>query len=227
MRIGRFAPRRRAPWPLPAVALVHALAAAALLSPRPPAPPAGPVVTSRLVHVALPATPTEAPPPAPPAPPVHAPRAGAGWLPVPVVPPLAAPAPPAVAAALATAMPAATPDAAPPAPVIAATPPTAPAPVQAASPVLRVARADHRQCAPAPYPRALRERGIEGTVRLRVLVDAEGRAADVRLVAGSGWRLFDQQALQQAQGCRFFPATRDGQGVESWVEYPVRFTLAG
>jgi protein TonB len=73
----------------------------------------------------------------------------------------------------------------------------------------------------------LRERGIEGAVTLRIKVDVQGRPADVQLLAGSGWRLFDEAALQQARGCRFFPATRGGQAIDSWVEFPVRFTLTG
>jgi protein TonB len=71
----------------------------------------------------------------------------------------------------------------------------------------------------------LRERGIEGLVRLRVLVGADGRAREVKLGASSGWRLFDEAALAQARGCRFQPAREDGVAVDSWVEYPVRFAL--
>lgn len=92
---------------------------------------------------------------------------------------------------------------------------------------LVVAQADRRQCPPAPHPAALRERGIEGAVLLRVKVDVQGRAADVQLVAGSGWRLFDEAALQQVRACRFIPASRGGQAIDSWVEFPVRFALAG
>ena len=92
---------------------------------------------------------------------------------------------------------------------------------------LVMARADRRLCPPAPHPAALRERGIQGAVVLRVLVDAQGRPADVRVASGSGWRLFDEAALQQVRACRFAPATQDGQAVESWVEFPVRFALAG
>ncbi len=117
---------------------------------------------------------------------------------------------------------------APTAPVLPA--PTAP-PARAFSSSealpLVVAQADRRQCPPAPHPAALRERGIEGAVLLRVRVDVQGRAADVQLVAGSGWRLFDEAALQQVRACRFIPASRGGQAIDSWVEFPVRFALAG
>jgi protein TonB len=100
-------------------------------------------------------------------------------------------------------------------------------PARDEAPPVIVARADRQQCPPAPHPAALRERGIEGTVLLRVKVDVQGRAADVQLLAGSGWRLFDEAALQQVRGCRFIPAMQGGQAVDSWVEFPVRFALAG
>ena len=95
------------------------------------------------------------------------------------------------------------------------------------SPLVVMAQADRRQCPPAPHPAALRERGIEGAVVLRVKVDIQGRPADVQLLAGSGWRLFDEAALQQVRACRFIPATQGGQAIDSWVEFPVRFALAG
>jgi periplasmic protein TonB len=101
------------------------------------------------------------------------------------------------------------------------------APVQRAeiSPPSAVELAYRYHCPPAPHPAALRERGIEGAVLLRVRVDVHGRAADVRLLAGSGWRLLDEAAVRQARICRFTPATQDGQPVDSWVEFPVRFAL--
>ena len=75
------------------------------------------------------------------------------------------------------------------------------------SPALTVAHATHSQCALAPCPPALKEQGIEGVVQLRILVNAEGRAAEVQVLASSGRRLFDQAALAQARGCRFVPAS--------------------
>lgn len=104
-----------------------------------------------------------------------------------------------------------------------------PAAAAAGEPAPRPSRqgADHRACARAPYPAALRERGIEGELRLRVHVAADGRAAEVQLLASSGWRLFDESALAQVRACRFRPAQADGQAVADWVEFPVRFLLDG
>lgn len=109
------------------------------------------------------------------------------------------------------------------------TPPPPPAVTAAPTPEppLTLAQADRRDCPPATHPAALRERGIEGEVRLLVRVGADGRAAEVRLQQPSGWRLFDHAALAQAQACRFVPARRGVQAVESWVEFPVRFSLRG
>lgn len=97
-----------------------------------------------------------------------------------------------------------------------------------ASPALaRPQTADHRACARAPYPAALRERGIQGELMLRVHVAPDGHAAEVQLLASSGWRLFDEAALAQARGCRFRPAQADGRAVAQWVEFPVKFALDG
>jgi periplasmic protein TonB len=87
--------------------------------------------------------------------------------------------------------------------------------------------ATHRDCARAPYPAALRERGIEGQLRLRVQVTPEGSAAQVLLLASSGFRLFDEAALAQARGCRFTPARLGDEAVADWVEFAVRFSLDG
>lgn len=108
-----------------------------------------------------------------------------------------------------------------------AAPAPSPAPPSAEPPARVLAHADRQRCPPAPHPAALRERGIEGAVLLRVRVDVQGRPADVTVLAGSGWRLFDEAALQQVRACRFVPATQGGQAVDSWVEFPVRFALAG
>ena len=115
-----------------------------------------------------------------------------------------------------------------PAPQADAVAPSAPVPAAAlaAPETTPTLQAQHGHCPPAPHPPALRERGVEGRVLLRVHVDAQGQAGDVRVVdGGSGWRLFDAAAVASALGCRFVPARRAGHAVESWVEFPVRFAL--
>lgn len=163
-----------------------------------------------------PSTPTHEPRPERPAPPTPRP---------PALPPLPAPPAPAVTPAGPpnTDTPAHTPEPAPP----VAPPAEAAAPAPITEPALTLARADRQRCPPAPHPAALRERGIEGVVHLRVRVSAEGLPAEVNVTSGSGWLLMDQAALTQARGCRFVPARRGSEPVESWVEFPVRFVLNG
>lgn len=75
------------------------------------------------------------------------------------------------------------------------------------------------------YPAMLRERGVQGQVLLRVQVNEQGRAAEVLVRGGSGWRLLDEAARQIAMACPYLPARRGEQRLAAWVEYPIRFAL--
>jgi TonB family protein len=77
------------------------------------------------------------------------------------------------------------------------------------------------------YPITLRQRGIEGTVWLRVRVDRSGLPEQIILFKTSGYRLFDEAALRAVARWRFRPARSNGQHIASWVEFPVRFILQG
>jgi periplasmic protein TonB len=153
-------------------------------------------------------------------------RAGCAAPPAPAAPPPVVAAAPAVVAAVAAVAEAAVepPTSAPLLTAAAARPtPAAPAPLA----TVHRTPPDNAPCGRAPYPALLKERGIEGTLRLRVHVSAEGLATQVQLLRGSGFRLFDEAAMAQARGCRFRPARLGEQPVDEWVEYPVRFALEG
>lgn len=203
------------PLALLAVAALHGAALAALWpAPRGAAPAAPGAMAVRVLPLVV----------AQAAPPVPRRAAAPVWQP----PALAVPTPlafelqadtPAVAAPQRAA-------AAPPPPAsvaLVAAPRAEPVAPAEAAPALQSAR--RAACAPAPHPPLLRERGIEGVVRLRVWVDELGRAGQVLLAASSGWRLFDDAAVAQARRCPFHPALRGSEPVGSWVEFPVRFAL--
>ncbi|MDA8139469.1 MAG: energy transducer TonB [Desulfobacteraceae bacterium] len=79
---------------------------------------------------------------------------------------------------------------------------------------------------PVPvYPDAARRRNSQGTVLLDVLVDPQGRAAQVKMHQSSGFAMLDRSALNAVRQWRFEPARRLGQAVEMWVRVPVRFEL--
>lgn len=75
------------------------------------------------------------------------------------------------------------------------------------------------------YPTAALRSGTEGTVMLRIAVDANGVPTDIGYAQRSGDRDLDRAALQAAQDWRFRPARRDGHAVATTVNVPVRFTL--
>ncbi|WAC75034.1 TonB family protein [Roseateles sp. SL47] len=89
--------------------------------------------------------------------------------------------------------------------------------------------ANYQQCRDSQtarhYPALLRERGVQGLVRLRVKVDENGRAAEVLIANGSGFRLLDEAARRVAESCPYVPARRGDQRMVSWIDYAVRFAL--
>lgn len=75
------------------------------------------------------------------------------------------------------------------------------------------------------YPVEQRRRGVEGSVTLRIAVDANGVPTDIGYASRSGSQELDRAALLAARDWRFRPATRSGQAVPSTVEVPVNFRL--
>lgn len=127
-----------------------------------------------------------------------------------------APAPPAVPAL-------------PPAPAASAAPAAAgalppgptPAPARTAASIASYAASNRKP----PYPRLSRSAGEQGTVILRVLVQADGSAGAVEIVRSSGYPLLDESARSTVRGWRFNPATVDGKPVAEWYQVPIPFTL--
>ncbi len=75
------------------------------------------------------------------------------------------------------------------------------------------------------YPPAAARVQEEGTVLVRVEVDANGTPTDVSVARRSGSRELDRAALKAVKQWRFRPAIRDGKPVASVAEVPVEFTL--
>jgi len=73
------------------------------------------------------------------------------------------------------------------------------------------------------YPEGLAQAGVEGRVLLRVTVDAEGRAADVRVESSSGNVALDESARTQALGWRFPIERHNGPSASHEVLVPVDF----
>ena len=79
---------------------------------------------------------------------------------------------------------------------------------------------------PPPYPKPAVMRGIEGTVTLRIHVDASGSPIEVSIENSSGSAVLDQAALKFVKArWHFVPAQRDGQATEGWALVPIEFVL--
>jgi protein TonB len=83
-------------------------------------------------------------------------------------------------------------------------------------------------CVTCPYPiytDEARHAKLQGTVTLRVLVGADGRASDIRVVRGLGFGL-DERAVQTVTGWKFRPARDANQrAVPAWITIEAVFRL--
>lgn len=79
---------------------------------------------------------------------------------------------------------------------------------------------------PPAYPIQALRADTQGTVLLKVLVDADGRPTQVVVARSSGSRLLDDAARAHVLAAwRFHPAIRDGHAVAAWALVPVQFNL--
>lgn len=133
--------------------------------------------------------------------------------------------------------PVAAPVTAPPSPVPAAPQPAAPsAPATATGPASpSAARAATATAADQPvaymnnprppYPRMAVLQGIEGTVRLQVLVQPDGSTSQVLLGQSSGNESLDRSALETVGTWKFNPARSQGKETAQWISVPITFSL--
>ncbi len=80
--------------------------------------------------------------------------------------------------------------------------------------------------APPPvYPPQCRRLGIEGVVRVRVLVGPHGRPKEVTIARSSGDEALDESAQDAVRDWRFEPGRRDGVPIQAWAVVPIEFKL--
>lgn len=78
--------------------------------------------------------------------------------------------------------------------------------------------------APPCYPRLALRRGEQGTVRLRLTINAAGVLTKVEVLQSAG-RLLDKAALKSARASSYRPALQNGKPVDSTAILPIRFIL--
>ena len=74
------------------------------------------------------------------------------------------------------------------------------------------------------YPRLARRLGVEGTVLLRLSIDASGKLTQAEVVQSAGHG-FDEEALRAVRQSVFSPAVREGRPVACVALLHIRFQL--
>ena len=69
------------------------------------------------------------------------------------------------------------------------------------------------------YPRVARERGMEGVVRLRFMLNQSGGVDAIELVESSGYEILDSASISAVYRAAPMPY------VNGWVEMPMRYVL--
>ena len=75
------------------------------------------------------------------------------------------------------------------------------------------------------YPFYAKQRRIEGEVRVRFIVNKEGRVENITIVGAKPVDVFEDSVIRCVSNWRFRPGTIDGVTVSSWAETTVRFVL--
>ena len=76
------------------------------------------------------------------------------------------------------------------------------------------------------YPYRAQRRGLEGWVRVSLLITEQGTVQDVVVVAAEPEGIFDQAAIQAVSKWKFKPRIQDGKAVAVRVEQVVKFNLS-
>lgn len=78
---------------------------------------------------------------------------------------------------------------------------------------------------PPAYPKAAFENSISGKVVLRIEVNAQGQATDVKVETSQPQGVFDAAAVEAARQWNFTPAQKDGQAIAGSVRVPIWFDM--
>ncbi|HBF23572.1 MAG TPA: hypothetical protein DDW23_07150 [Planctomycetes bacterium] len=101
-----------------------------------------------------------------------------------------------------------------------------PAPLQAQGFTFTPPQVNPKGCSPPRYPGQAVRRGWEGTVLVRVKVNALGFLDEVVLEKKSGYAILDKEALAAISDWKLEPAYWDGHPVGAYLLIPVRFRLS-
>lgn len=78
---------------------------------------------------------------------------------------------------------------------------------------------------PFIYPLRAKRLGIEGWVRVKLLISTAGDVEQVQILEAEPLDMFERTVERGVRGWRFTPGTVNGESVRSWVVTTIRFEL--
>jgi protein TonB len=81
-----------------------------------------------------------------------------------------------------------------------------------------------KKVAKPEYTKEMIENKIEGVVKLKVLVDIDGKVKKATVISDIGYNSA-QQALESTKEMEFIPAMRGEEAVAVWIIIPIRFVM--
>lgn len=72
-------------------------------------------------------------------------------------------------------------------------------------------------CGIPDYPAAWIDDGVEGTVRVALMVDADGSVKKGKVVGSSGYRELDKASLRAGANCKFGAKAKDSSRTPGWI----------
>ncbi len=112
---------------------------------------------------------------------------------------------------------------APSAPIVPPSPP--PAPPSSPRVELPSSDADYLQNPKPPYPAVSKRLNEQGSVIMRVLIDADGSPQKAEIRKSSGFDRLDQSAAATVMKWRYVPGKRAGVAEAMWFNVPIHFVL--
>ncbi len=76
------------------------------------------------------------------------------------------------------------------------------------------------------YPDELRKREVEGQLKLKVLIDIQGKVKELEIIKSSGFEKMDNAALKAVKEWKFSPGKKDKKTVESIIIVPISFKIS-
>lgn len=87
------------------------------------------------------------------------------------------------------------------------------------------ARLKSVNCNVPDYPRGWEGEDLQGTVRLAVLVGADGSVQDAKVVESSGHRALDKASLRAGTTCKFGATSKDSDKSSFWATVQYKWVM--